>query len=124
MNHLELINRYIEAYNTFDIDAMMNTLHPDIEFKNISNGEINASTQGIEAFRALAEQSKNLFRSRKQTIISVETTEIQTCVNVTFEAIIAIDLPNGLKAGDTLKLTGRSEFTFRDGKIVSISDIS
>lgn len=124
MNHLALINCYINAYNTFDIDTMMSALHPDIEFKNISNGEINALTQGIEAFRALAEQSKNLFRSRQQTIISVETTENQTCVDVAFEAVIAIDLPNGLKAGDTLKLAGRSEFTFRDGKIVSISDIS
>ncbi len=122
MNDLELIKRYIEAYNTFDIETMMSTLHPDIAFQNISNGEINAETHGIEAFRTLAEQSKGLFTSRKQTITNVETHESQTCIDVTFEAVLAIDLPNGLKAGELFQLQGSSEFTFRDGKIISIVD--
>lgn len=122
MNHSQLIERYIEAYNTFDIETMISTLHPDITFQNISNGEVNAETHGIEAFRTLAEQSKNLFTSRKQTITNVETSEVQTYIDIAFEAILAIDLPNGLKAGETLKLQGSSEFTFCDGKIVSITD--
>lgn len=122
MNDLELIKRYIEAYNAFDIETMMSTLHPDIAFQNISNGEINAETHGIEAFQTLAEQSKGLFTSRKQTITNVETNESQTRIDVTFEAILAVDLPNGLKAGELLQLQGSSEFTFRDGKIVSIVD--
>lgn len=122
MNHLQLIERYIEAYNSFDIETMINTLHPDIVFQNISNGEVNAETHGIEAFRTLAEQSKGLFTSRKQTITHIETNESQTRIDVAFEALLAIDLPNGLKAGETLKLQGCSEFTFRDGKIVSIID--
>lgn len=124
MNHSQLIERYIEAYYTFDIETMLSTLHPDITFQNISNGEVNAETHGIEAFRTLAEQSKGLFTSRKQTITHIETNESQTRIDVTFEAILAIDLPNGLKAGETLKLQGSSEFTFRDGKIVSIMDIA
>jgi len=125
MNHLQLIERYIEAYNAFDIKTMLSTLHPDIVFQNISNGEINAETHGIEAFRTLAEQSKSLFISRKQTITNVETNETQTCIDIAFEATLAIDLPNlpnGLKAGELLQLQGRSEFTFCDGKIVSIVD--
>lgn len=124
MNNLELIKRYIDAYNTFDIETMMSTLHPDIAFQNISNGEINAETHGMEAFRTLAEQSKGLFTSRKQTITHIETNESQTHIDVAFEAVLAIDLPNGLKAGEALKLQGSSEFTFRDGKIVSIIDIA
>ena len=122
MNHLELIKRYIEAYNAFDIETMLSTLHSDIAFQNISSGEINTETHGIEAFRALAEQSKSLFSSRKQTITNVETNETQIYIDVAFEAVLAIDLPNGLKAGELLQLQGRSEFTFRDGKIVSIVD--
>lgn len=122
MNHLQLIERYIEAYNSFDIETMISTLHPDITFQNISNGEITAETHGIEAFRTLAEQSKGLFASRKQTITHIETNESQTRIDIAFEAVLAIDLPNGLKAGKTLKLQGSSEFTFCDGKIVSIID--
>lgn len=122
MNHLQLIERYTEAYNAFDIETMLSTLHPDITFQNILSGEINAETHGIEAFRTLAEQSKGLFTSRKQTITNVETNETQTCIDIAFEAVLAIDLPNGLKAGELLQLQGRSEFTFQEGKIVSIID--
>jgi hypothetical protein len=37
---------------------------------------------------------------------------------------LASDLPNGMKAGETLRLNGRSEFTFCDGKIYRIKDVS
>ena len=122
MNHSQLIERYIKAYNAFDIDTMISTLHPDITFQNISNGEVNAETHGTEAFRTLAEQSKGLFMSRKQTITHIETNESQIRIDVAFEAVLAIDLPNGLKTGELLQLQGSSEFIFRDGKIVSIID--
>jgi ketosteroid isomerase-like protein len=64
-----LIDRYLAAYNAFDIDGMMAVMHPEIEFKNVSGGEVNASTFGAGDFRLLAEQSRELFRPRKQTIL-------------------------------------------------------
>jgi hypothetical protein len=63
-----LIESYLNAYNTFDIDGMIAVIHPGIEFKNISGGEVNAESSGIDALRQMAEQSKGLFSSRRQTI--------------------------------------------------------
>jgi hypothetical protein len=37
----DLINTYIEAYNSFDTDKMLSVLHPDIDFKNFTNGEMD-----------------------------------------------------------------------------------
>lgn len=37
---------------------------------------------------------------------------------------LASDLSSGMKAGNTLELTGRSEFEFRDGKIFRLTDYS
>ena len=45
-------------------------------------------------------------------------------IDVDYEGVLASDLPNGMRAGETLRLTGRSEFAFADGRIVSIRDIS
>jgi len=42
-----LICSYIEAYNKFDIDAMIELLHPGIEFRNYSGGELNAQATSI-----------------------------------------------------------------------------
>jgi hypothetical protein len=45
-------------------------------------------------------------------------------VVVDFTAVLAADLPNDLKAGDTLAVRGESEFVFKDGLIWSIVDES
>ena len=47
----QLIAQYTDAYNRFDVDAMLSTLHKDIRFENISDGKVTLSTTGIEAFR-------------------------------------------------------------------------
>jgi hypothetical protein len=103
---------------------MMALMHPDIEFQNLSGGEVNATGSGAEAFRQLAQQSKGLFSWRKQTVTKFWTNDAQAIIEVAYEGDLAYDLPNGMKAGETLRLTGQSEFTFRDGKIFRITDVS
>lgn len=119
-----LIERYLAAYNAFDVDGMMATIHRDVEFKNISGGVVNATVSGAHEFRQLAEQSKGLFSSRNQTVRTFESHEDKAVIEVVYEAVLASDLPNGMKAGETLRLDGRSEFVFRDGKIHQLADYS
>jgi hypothetical protein len=119
-----LVDRYIDAYNRMDIPAMLLTVHPDVVFKNISGGSVDASTNGVAEFRALAEQSLPLFTERYQDILSFEANETQAVASIGFRAIVANDLPNGLKKGQVLNLSGRSEFEFSDGTISKITDIS
>jgi hypothetical protein len=45
-------------------------------------------------------------------------------VDIKYEGVLSTDLPNGMKAGDTLRLNGRSAFQFRDGKLLRITDYS
>jgi ketosteroid isomerase-like protein len=119
-----LIDRYLVAYNARDIDGMMATIHPDVQFKNVSGGEVNATASGADEFRQLAEQSKGLFSSREQTVRAFESDGDKAVVEVGYEAVLAVDLPNGMKAGETLRLDGRSEFVFRDGRIYQLADYS
>ena len=119
-----LVECYLAAYNAFDIDGMMAVIHPDIEFKNVSGGEVNATTSGAGDFRLLAEKSSELFRSRKQKILTFWSNADQASIAVAFEGVLASGLPNGVKAGEMLRLNGRSEFTFCDGKIYRVKDVS
>ncbi|NIM48071.1 MAG: nuclear transport factor 2 family protein [Gemmatimonadales bacterium] len=103
---------------------MMATIHADVQFKNVSRGEVNATASGAEEFRQLAERSKGLFSSRNQKIRTFASDEAKAVIEVTYEAVLASDLPNGMKAGETLRLEGRSEFVFRDGRIYQLTDYS
>jgi ketosteroid isomerase-like protein len=120
-----LIRRYLDAYNSFDVDGMVETLHPDVEFTNVSDGEVSAAASGVEEFRAMAEKATEIFASRRQTVTAVETEdEGALSIDVTYEGTLAQDLPGGLEAGETVQLEGRSTFGFEDGKIARIVDYS
>ncbi|MFZ6718572.1 nuclear transport factor 2 family protein [Undibacterium sp. Ji49W] len=119
-----LTDRYIDAYNRKDIATMLLTIHAGVEFSNISMGVVNAHTVGAAEFKALAEQSVALFSERHQDIIFFENGENTAVAGIKFRAVVAIDLPNGLKKGQVLEMDGRSEFEFRDGLISKIKDIS
>lgn len=120
----ELIDHYIDAYNRKDIDEMLIGVHPQVEFKNISAGAVNASTNGVAELRTLAQQSLSLFSERHQKIESFELQDHVAVATIAFRAVVAADLPNGLKKGQVLNLSGRSEFEFQDGAISKITDIS
>ena len=61
----KIIENYIDAYNSFDIDRMLLDMHDDIKFENTSNGEINLTTNGIAELRNQAELARHLFREKK-----------------------------------------------------------
>jgi ketosteroid isomerase-like protein len=122
--HRAAIGRYLAAYNSFDVPAMLAELHPDVVFRNVSGGAVTASAHGREEFRALAEHAATLFRSRRQTVVEAGSDGDRAWVTVDFEGVLAADLGPGLRVGETLRLTGRSTFAFRDGLIVELVDES
>ena len=119
-----LINRYLQAYNAFDIEGMIKTVSDNIEFENISQGEVNAYSKGVHEFRDLAEQGQFLFTSREQCITAVEELGDKIITQILYRGVLATDLPNGLKEGETLTLEGQSIFSFQEGKISRIQDVS
>jgi hypothetical protein len=120
----QIINNYIEAYNRFDVEGMVIDFDTSIKFQNITNGTTDMVLDGLEAFKKQAYLAKNLFSERKQTIKSFKHQTDQTEIDIDYRGVLASDLPNGLKKGAVLNLTGRSIFKFLNNKIVELIDIS
>ena len=117
-----LIEEYLNAYNSFDVEAMVELVDPEIEFRNVSGGDVDTSAIGQDEFRELAQQSVFLFSSRKQTATKFEAEGEVVSVDIDFTGTLATDIPDGMRAGDELRVTGRSEFVFRDEKIYRLTD--
>ena len=120
----DLIESFIRAYNNFDVDGMIALMHPECSFQNISGGQVTATATGIRQFRELAERAKALFSARSQTTIAYKLEPDSVTVDIDYEGVLRVDLPNGLKAGQTLKLRGQAVFRFRDGLIYELIDQS
>ena len=118
----ELIDRYLAAYNSFDVDGMLALLSPDIRFENYSGDELTAAATGIDEFRQLADQSKVLFSEREQRITELKLGQGTAIASIAYRGRLAADIPNGPSAGTALDLHGESEFWFGDGQIAKIVD--
>jgi len=46
---LALIERYVAAYNAFDVEGMLATLAADVRFENWSGGQLTAASDGRDA---------------------------------------------------------------------------
>ena len=119
-----IVARYIDAYNTMNVQAMLDCLSGDVRFINRSNGETTNETHGIEAFRALAEQGVQLFAEREQTILDCIAIDDRAAVRIGYRAKVKTDLPNGWKAGQEIEMTGTSFFMISEGKISEVIDAS
>lgn len=118
----EIIDIYVNAYNSFDVQGMIRLLHKDILFRNFTNGEVDMETKGIHEFSDLTEKSTKIFSSRRQTIIECSAIDDNIEVIIDYEGILAFDLPNGYKTGDKLELKGKSVFRIENGEISLIED--
>ncbi len=65
-------------------------------FENISNGKVDIKTEGINEFKKQAETAKQYFKQRTQKIESWEFNDNLVTIKIGYNAILNIDLPNGL----------------------------
>lgn len=119
----ELIDRYLMAYNTFDVERMISLLSQDVRFENYSGDQLT-TTSGIDEFRQLAEQSRSLFSEREQRITDLKFSQNSAVAAIAYRGKLAADIPDGPRAGTVLDLQGTSEFSFDNGQITKIVDRS
>ncbi len=119
-----LIEHYLQAYNHFDIDAMLAVLAHNVRFENHSGSQLTMVTEGIDAFGELARQSAPLFHEREQRLLELTFEDGMALASIGWRGVFAQDIPDGPSAGTELALQGRSEFAFEDGRIVRIIDRS
>lgn len=120
----DLIDRYLAAYNAFDVDGMLSLLSQDVRFENYSGDQLTAATSGIDEFRKLAEQSRSFFSEREQRIAGLEFGNDSAIAVIAYRGKLAADIPDGPSAGTVLDLQGESEFSFGNGQITRIVDRS
>jgi len=119
-----LVNKYIEAYNGFDVPGMLACLQPDVQFEHSTNGDVTVRLASKDAFESQAIRAAAWFAERTQRITAFRWLGEQAEADIDYHAVTATDLPNGVKANTTLSFSGRSRFSFRDELIAFIQDFS
>jgi hypothetical protein len=120
----QVIQNYIAAYNAFDVDGMLKLLSSEVRFENWSGAHLTTEASGIDEFRQLAQQAKTMFSEREQRITALKQGPDSVIVSIAYRGQLAVDIPDGPRAGTVLDLNGESEFVFNDRLISKIVDRS
>lgn len=120
----ETVRLYLAAYNDRDIPGMLSQVTEDVVFENISNTGQSMRLEGREMMRHVAELAGNAFSWRHQELVNILIHDRKAAAEVRFEGQAAINLPNGTRAGEIVRVSGASFFEFRDGLICRIADYS
>lgn len=120
--YTNLVTKFIEAYNLYDIDTMLLLVRPEISFKSVSRGSIDAQTVGREDFRKVAFHSTQLFTEIRREVISLLVIGNRVIAEIKYHAVVAHHSSEGLGKGSSIDIDGKSEYAFRDGLISSIVD--
>ena len=114
----QVIQQYIAAYNAFDVDGMLKLLSPEVRFENWSGPHLTAEASGIDEFRGLAEKAKTMFSEREQRITAIKQGADSVIVSIAYRGRLAVDIPDGPRAGTVIDLNVESECGF-DGRLIS-----
>jgi len=120
----DVINRYVASYNARDIDGMLACVTEDVIFENVSNSGQSMRLEGKTAMQQVAELSGNAFSYRRQRLVSLVCAGAQAAAEIEFEGKAAVDLPTGVKAGETVRIRGASFFELRGELICRVADYS
>ncbi|MEM7663290.1 MAG: nuclear transport factor 2 family protein [Pseudomonadota bacterium] len=119
-----IVSRYIACYNERDIDGMLACVTEDVVFENISNTGQSMRLEGRDAMEEVAKLSGNAFSYRRQQVLNFLEAGNKASAEITFEGKAAVDLPNGVKAGEMVEVRGASFFELRGGLLCRIADYS
>jgi ketosteroid isomerase-like protein len=117
-----LLTDYVRRYNEKNIDGMLELFNDDVIFESISSATGYINVKGKENLRRLAEKSAEIFSERRQTPTNMVLDEKNIAVEVEYWARLAMDLPDGKKAGEEVQFRGASFFVVRDGRISRLTD--
>lgn len=120
----KIVSDYIEYYNSFQLEKMIDLFSQDCCFENISNSSNPVRCVGKMALYEMACSTSKLFKERKQTVTNWIIGENKIAIEIDYMAILSELLPNGLKAGDSINLKGVSIYEFENKKIKRLCDFS
>jgi len=119
----EIVQKYINAYNNFDIESMMSCMHTDCIFESKHNGKLTFSTKGKHSYRLICIAAKNNYIFRKQIIEGFNSKGESLEVDLYFKASLALDIPELGKKGEKIAFETKSIFEFKNGLIYKLTNL-
>ena len=120
----EVVNRYLEAYTSANLETLLALVSDDIEFESYRAGKREIHVVGKADFQAMMARAMTLFTSREQRIITSTPHEEGLNTELAFKGIFTPEYAEKQMIGRLLRLQNQTAFRIREGKLYRIVEMS
>jgi ketosteroid isomerase-like protein len=118
-----IVERYLDAYNRKDVEALVDCVADSVVFENVSNSGESIKIEGRDAFGELAARSAAMFERRNVVVKTAVVGVDSIALEVRWTATPSVDL-GPMKAGVEVTMRAASFMTIANGRLQRIMDLS
>lgn len=119
-----LVRRYVDRYNSNDVDGMLDCCADDVVFETITNPGGSIRLNGKDEMREVIEATTRAFRERRHEVISILVDGQKAAAETVFSGVAAAELGNHVRPGEHVSIRGATLFETRGDKLSRICDYS
>ena len=119
-----LVRRYVDRYNSNDVEGMLDCCADDVIFETITNPGGMIRLNGKIEMREIIEATTRAFRERRHEVVSILVDGEKAAAETVFSGVAATELGQYVRPGEHVSIRGATMFELRDNKLARICDYS
>lgn len=119
-----LVRRYVDRYNSNDVDGMLECCVDDVVFETVSNPGGSIRLNGKDEMREIIEATTRAFRERRHEVVSILVDGEKAAAETVFSGVAATELGQHVRPGEHVSIRGATLFETRGNKLARICDYS
>lgn len=119
-----LVRRYVERYNSNDVEGMLDCCAEDVVFETVNNPGGSIRLTGKHEMREILEATARAFRERRHELVRIIVDGERAAAETVFSGVAAAELGQSIRLGEHISIRGATIFELRDGRLGRICDYS
>lgn len=119
-----LVRRYVDRYNSNDVEGMLDCCAEDVVFETITNPGGSIRLNGKDEMREVIEATTRAFRERRHEVVNILVDGEKAAAETVFSGVAAAELGNHVRPGEHVSIRGATMFETRGDKLSRICDYS
>lgn len=119
-----LVRRYVERYNSNDVEGMLDCCSDDIVFETVTNPNGAIRLKGKAEMREVLNATTQAFRERRHEVVAIIVDGERAAAETVFSGVAAAELGQNVRLGDHISIRGATIFELHDGRLGRICDYS
>ncbi|MEY2759693.1 MAG: hypothetical protein RIR33_3471 [Pseudomonadota bacterium] len=119
-----LVRRYVDRYNSNDVDGMLECCADDVVFETVTNPGGSIRLSGKDEMREVIEATTRAFRERRHEVVTILVDGQRAAAETVFSGVAAAELGQHVRPGEHVSIRGATMFELRDNKLSRICDYS